>query len=306
MASVIVVGSIGGDVVARAPHLPAAGETVLGDSLERHPGGKGANQAAAAAAAGAPTRMVGRIGDDDAGRAQLAFLGGLGVDLSAVRVDLEAPTQTAIIVVDRSGCNSIVVVPGASGRVTAAEAAIADCGPGDVVLCQAEVPMTAVMAAFARGRERGALTLLNLAPAVTMPPGMSDLVDILVVNESEAEVVLSGDAEFSDEAALAAAALALTGHCQRAAVLTVGERGCVTAGSMGAVRLPALAVTAVDTTGAGDCFVGYLAAGLVAGDDLLGALRVATQAAALSVQRHGAGSSIPRRSELTLSGRPDL
>jgi ribokinase len=305
--SVVVLGSIGGDVVAVTDAHPSAGETVMGSSVHHFPGGKGANQAVAAARAGAPTVMVGRIGDDHAGRVQLELFESLGIDATAVITDPEAATQTAIIVVDTGGENRIVVVPGASGLVSPRDVATLKVSPGDIVVAQFETPQDAVIAAFRRARERGARTVLNAAPAQPPIEGLLDCTDILVVNETEASV-LSGRPLDSGAApeTVAAVARSLQTRPDQVIVITLGARGAVALSEDEIVAVDGHSVEAIDTTGAGDCFVGYLAAALHAGDSLTGALDLANRAGAVCVQTLGAGTSMPLRSEVeaaALTGR---
>ena len=304
MAQVIVVGSIGGDVVAITKHHPRGGETVLGSSVQFFPGGKGANQAVAAAYAGVATRIIGRIGEDPAGAEQLRSMNAAGIDTGAVRSVTSAPTQTAIIVVDEHGENTIVVIPGASGEVTADDGDAIPAAAGDVVVCQLEIPQIAVMAAFRRARSVGATTVLNAAPAALLHDGLMELTDVLVVNELEASLLLGrtlpvgAPMEF-----LVTAARALRAHPAQVVVLTVGHRGAVAVERDQVIEVGGRRVSVVDTTGAGDCFVGYLAAGLAEGQSLELAMHAANHAASLSVQRMGAGTSMPMRAELSAETR---
>ncbi len=284
-----MVGSINADVVAGAERHPAVGETVLGSTLDRHPGGKGANQAVAAAAAGAPTHLLGAVGDDDAGRWLRAFLDGRGVDTGGVvRLD-DRPTGTALIVV-AGGDNTIVVVPGANAGVTADGMGALGPAPGEVVVCQLEIPPSTVGAALRAARAAGATTVLNPAPAADVADEVLADADVIVVNETElAHLGRSGDPE--------TAIAALHRRGVTTVVLTRGPDGVLVDGA-GRFERAGLDVDVVDTTGAGDCFVGYLAAGMAAGLDLAGAVDRANVAAALSVTRAGAGPSMPTAAEV--------
>jgi len=291
--AVVVLGSIGGDVVALTDRHPQAGETVMGVSVHHFPGGKGANQAIAAARAGAETVMAGRIGDDDIGRMQRALFKSLNIDASNVKVDPSASTHTAVIVVDAQGENRIVVVPGASGLVTPTDVSWLSLKPNDILVAQFETPQDATLAAFLRAHSTGARTVLNAAPAQPVIPGLLECTDILVVNETEAAALsgraLSADAS-TDDVIDAARSLRRQGQI---IVVTMGARGAIAVSDKDLITVSGHPVEAVDTTGAGDCFVGYLAASLAAGEALEQAMELANRAGAVCVQTLGAGISMP-------------
>lgn len=267
MGRVVVLGSLNVDLVTRVERHPRPGETLLAEGLQRLAGGKGANQAVAAAAAGAPVVMVGAVGDDAGGAAYLERLRGLGVDVAGVAVRPGTPTGTALIAVDAAGENTILVVPGANGSVTADALDDLDLGPGDVLLLQLEVPHDTVAAAVRRAAERGARVVLNLAPYAALPDDVVALADPVVVNESEA------------------AQLAAATTSPRSLLVTLGADGA----RWGDLSLDAVAAPAVvDTTGAGDAFCGALAAGLARGDDDTAALEEALRAGAAAVAHEGA------------------
>jgi ribokinase len=293
--AVVVLGSIGGDVVAVTDRHPEAGETVMGSSVHHFPGGKGANQAIAAARAGAETVIAGRIGDDDTGRMQLALFQSLNIDASNVKVDPSASTHTAVIVVDAQGENRIVVVPGASGLVTPIDVAWLKLSPTDILVAQFETPQDAILAAFLRAHGTGARTVLNAAPAQPVIPGLLECTDVLVINETEAAALsgrdLAADAE-KDTVVEVARSLCREGQI---IVVTLGARGAIAVAGKDVVTVSGHAVEAVDTTGAGDCFVGYLAAALAAGEPLEQAMELANRAGAVCVQTLGAGTSMPLR-----------
>lgn len=300
MGRVVVVGSINADLVAHAPHLPAPGETVAGDGFARHPGGKGANQAIAAARAGVPTEMVGRVGDDPFGAELRAFLAAQGVDVAHVATT-PSPTGVALIVVDADGENSIVVVGGANAEVCEGDASGVSPGPGDVVVSQFETPVATTLAVFTAATAAGARTLLNPAPAAPVPDELLAVTDVLVVNEVELGQVAGTDlgATPGPDEVVAAARVVRHGHGEVAVVATLGAHGIVAvAEGEPIVRAAHPAAAVVDTTGAGDCFVGWVAAGLARGDALDAALDDALVAAALCVARPGAGSSMPTRAEV--------
>jgi len=283
---IAVVGSINLDIVVGVERHPAPGETVLGGDRVELPGGKGANQAVAAARLGAEVAFVGRVGDDDAGRRLRDGLAAEGVDVTHVRVDPDAPTGVALIAVDGAGENTIVVSPGANARVGAAdvEAAREVLAGAAVTLVQHEVPEDAVAAAIAAA---GGTVVLNPAPAraVVAP------VDVLVPNRGELEALAgrTGDP----------VALARSLDVARAVVVTLGDEGAVVVEGDRVERVPAPSVDAVDSTGAGDAFCGALAQALDAGADLVEAARRAARAASASVTKPGAQGGLPRAADLT-------
>lgn len=300
---VCVLGSINMDLVVRTPRLPRAGETILGGPYRTCPGGKGANQAVAAARAGARVSFIGAVGDDAHGAEMRRVLAADGVDLSRVRTVADEATGVALITVEEGGENTIVVASGANGRVgradvLAAEGTLAACG---VVLAQLEVPMEAVEAAAELASARGATFVLNAAPGAALPEALLARVGVLVVNRGEAALIAGGDAE---PEALARRLLAMgaaggAGAEERAVVVTLGAEGALLAVLDGGVaRVPAVRVRPVDTVGAGDCFVGVLAAELARGAPLAEGCRLASAAAALSTTRAGAIPSLPARAEV--------
>ena len=293
---VLVVGSLNQDLVVPVPRHPRPGETAIGGDLARHPGGKGANQAVAAARMGAAVRMVGRVGDDAFGRALIANLKREGVDTRGVRALAGVPTGVALITVDPRGENAIVVSPGANARLGPENLSPAEFTGARVVLLQLEVPLDAVREAARLGKEAGALVILNAAPAQKLPEELLALLDLLVVNEHEAAAILEAAPPETPEEALAQARTL----SQRVpvAVITLGERGLAYAGREDAGTLPAFPVQAVDTTAAGDAFVGALAAALAEGASLPDALRLGAAAGALAATQPGAQPSMPRRDEV--------
>ncbi|MFI8522986.1 ribokinase [Promicromonospora sukumoe] len=289
--TVVVVGSANVDLVVDVPRHPAGGETILGGDLRRTPGGKGANQAVAAArAGGAATTFVGALGRDESGELLLASLDGAGVRTDTVeRVD--APTGTALITVSPDGENAIVVAPGANSRVRVGAPQARRIAAADVVLAQLEIPLGTVTAA-ARERREGALFVLNAAPSRDLPDALWEQVDVLVVNEHEAGDLAGPGVEDASPEALAAALLERV----PAVVVTLGARGSLVA-RRGAelVRVPAAEVAVVDTTGAGDTYCGVLAAALARSGPagLAAAARLAGAAGALAVTRPGAQDAVP-------------
>jgi ribokinase len=288
----LVFGSINVDLVFRVPALPAAGETVLGDSYVTVPGGKGANQAVAAARAGAQVRMVGRVGSDGFAALSLAALRAAGVDTADVVADA-APTGCAVIGVDARGENQIIVASGANARVSADQVADALLGPDTTLVLQMEVPAAANAALIARARRRGARIVLNLAPALALPDEALRAVDAIVVNAAEARRLGAGLA-----AADKALPAALARRLDAMVVMTLGAEGAIAAGRAGAWRVGALPIAPVDTTGAGDAFVGVFAASLDAGLPPDAALHRASVAAGLACLNLGAQSSLPDRAAI--------
>jgi ribokinase len=270
--TVVVVGSINADLVVTVDRLPAAGETVIGGRFARHSGGKGANQAVAAARAGARVRFVGAVGDDDFGAAALEELQREGVDVSAVARLGDEPTGVALIAVDREGRNQIAVASGANARVDGA--GIGALHAGDVCLLGFEVPDAAVIAGARAAAEAGARIVLNPAPARPIPGALHRTCGVLNPNAGEAEA-LGGAREIA----------ARTGG---PVIVTLGADGALLLDGANETAIRAPAVDVVDTTGAGDAFNGVLAAGLAAGLELEDAARRAVEAATASVRVAGA------------------
>jgi ribokinase len=298
MGRVVVAGSINMDVVATADRHPRVGETVAGKEVLYFPGGKGANQAVAAAKLGAPTTLIGRLGADTFGQELRSFLAAQSVDLSLVRETGEAHTGTAIITLADAD-NTIVVVPGANGLVSADDVAAAEFTPGDIAVSQFEIPLPAIAAFFKRARAGGATTILNPAPARMVDAGLLGLVDILVLNETELGLLAKTTLHDSDEPArFAAAARSLRVSDEQTICVTLGRRGVLALVHGEPVVVPGRHVRAVDTTGAGDCFVGALAARLALGASVRDALGYANMAASICVQRMGAAPSMPTAAEI--------
>jgi ribokinase len=302
---VTVLGSLNMDISVTVPRLPEPGATVLGSAARFTPGGKGANQAVAAARLGAGVRMAGCVGDDDFGRRLLAALREEGVDHDGVRVTAGAPTGLAMISVDPAGENIITVAPGANHEVGAAEIAAAADGPADVLVICAEIPVPAIKAALTKTvltktvLTKAGRCILNLAPAPPEPDAAAIVaagVDWLVVNETEAGAVLGRPVRGLAEAGEAAAALLTAGA--RHAVVTAGAHGAALAGPDATDTVSAFRVDAVDTVGAGDTFVGALAVALAAGIPAAEAVRAAAAAAATAATRPGAQAGMPRPADI--------
>ena len=301
MGRVFVAGSINMDVVATASRHPRIGETVAGNAVRYFPGGKGANQAVAAAKLGAPTTLIGRIGKDAFGDQLKTFLAAQGIDLTFVRETAGVHTGTAIITVANAD-NTIVVIPGANATVTAAEVAAPTLAKGDIAVSQFEIPLPTISAFFKRARAGGATTILNPAPATQFDAELLDLVDILILNETELGFLTKAELRDTDDDArfIEAARLLQTGK-DKIVCVTLGRRGVLALIDGKPLIVPGRAVKAVDTTGAGDCFVGAVAAQLAGGKSIGDALDYANVAASICVQRMGAAPSMPTAAEVELA-----
>jgi ribokinase len=298
MGRVFVAGSINMDVVATAERHPRIGETVTGDAVLYFPGGKGANQAVAAAKLGAPTTLIGRLGKDAFGDELKAFLTAQGVDLSFVQQTSEAHTGTAVITMANAD-NTIVVIPGANALVSAADVAGPAFARGDIAISQFEIPLPTISAFFERAGAAGATTILNPAPAIESKRELLDLVDILILNESELGFLTKTELHDSDDhARLIEALRSLPISKDKTVCVTLGKRGVLALVDGKPLIIPGHAVKAVDTTGAGDCFVGAVAAQLAAGTSIHEALHYANAAASICVQRMGAAPSMPSAAEV--------
>ncbi len=297
MSRIVCVGSMNMDIAAYSTTLPRPGETVFGSTLTSSPGGKGLNQAVAARRLGASVAFVGNLGRDDTGDAVAAFLDAEGIDTNGIgRVD-GVPSGAAIILIDAKSENAIVVIPGAN--MVWQQGALDDLqlSGGDIVIAQFEVPDAVIIDAFERAHKAGARTILNAAPARAMPERLLPLVDILVVNETELAATCSKTIDGSDIAAVAGAAASLSSP-RLAVIATLGSAGAVVAAGGTTVRIAGVAVKAIDTAGAGDCFIGALAAALARGEGLQQAAAFANRAASISVTRKGTAIAMPFAREL--------
>jgi ribokinase len=295
---VFVAGSINMDVVATADRHPKVGETVAGKAVLYFPGGKGANQAVAAAKLGAPTTLIGRLGSDAFGRELRAFLAAQGIELAFVTDTADAHSGTALITVANAD-NTIVVVPGANGLVSADDIGAAVMAKRDVAVSQFEIPLPTIAAFFRQARAAGATTILNPAPAVKFGRELLDLVDVLVLNETELGLLIGTELrDTDDDARFVEAVQLLPSNPKQIVCVTLGRRGVLAMIEGKASLVPGRAVKAVDTTGAGDCLVGALAAQLAGGKTIRDALAYANTAASICVQRMGASPSMPTAAEV--------
>lgn len=298
-AKVVVVGSLNMDLVARAERLPRGGETLAGDSFFTVPGGKGANQAVAAARLGASVAMVGNVGDDAYGLQLRQALEVEGIDCRAVTACDGVSSGVALIVVDAASQNAIVIIPGGNGLLTPDSVQRFDAllQSAEVVICQLEVPPATVAWTLARGRELGKTVILNPAPATgPLPAGWFANIDYLIPNESEAQALTGLPVTDLDSARKAAEKLRQLGA--KKVIVTLGAQGALFVGESGSQHFPATPVKPLDTTAAGDTFVGGFAASLSRGLEEGEAIICGQRAAAISVTRSGAQPSIPYLAEL--------
>jgi ribokinase len=293
MADVFVLGSINQDFVLKVERRPQPGETVTNAELSTHNGGKGANQAAAAALLGASVAFLGRVGVDEFGEPLVQALQEKGIDTSLVKRVSDASTGAAFITVTPDGENAITVAPGANRSLTPEDADAASDAIQDarVLVAQMEIPVKSVLRAVEIAAERGTRALVNLAPTFEVPPELLKRLDPLVVNEHEAAFLLGSKVGGVDGALSAAPELLSLGP--RSAVITVGSAGAVVANDESAKHLPAPEVDVVDTTGAGDAFVGALAVRLAHKASLEDAVAYAVRAGAAAVTKEGAQGALP-------------
>jgi len=292
--TVVVCGSLNMDVIVQSKRRPLAGETLLDGKVSFLPGGKGSNQAIAAARLGATTAMLGAVGNDVFGKTLRDVLADNGVDAAGVKVVRGATTGVAVIQV-AEGDNAITGAAGANARF-ATPMVGRKPRKGEIWVAQFETPLSTTEAVFRRARAAGARTILNLAPMVRHPKRLLKLVDIAVLNEIELAQATGIKITAANSQAVIAAACRKLGPTT--VIATLGGRGLVMVSPDGVVALPAFKARVVDTTGAGDCFVGALAARLVSGASILDAARYANAAAACSVERLGATPSMPTPKEV--------
>jgi ribokinase len=298
MSSVVVVGSVNCDHRLVVADFPAPGQTIMSIESSLGPGGKGANQAVAVARAGAKTTMVACVGDDIAGRDLLAVLKQAGVDTSRIRVQPNTPTGAAYVMVNKAGENCIIVAPGANETLTAqiADPALDRLQPGDFVMLQLEIPFYLVESAIFKAHAKQATVVMNVSPVDERVRPCLGLIDVLVVNETELLAVAAILGVVGADTAETAKAVAA--KLDNLVVCTTGAEGAMAATNKEFWQVAAPAVTAVDTTGAGDTFTGYLVAELAKGTPMQQALGRATAAASLSVTKAGAIPAIPMAAEV--------
>ncbi|WP_051229084.1 ribokinase [Paludibacterium yongneupense] len=298
---IVVVGSLNMDLVLSAARCPEAGETLTGHGFAVHPGGKGANQAIACARLGAPVAMVGRLGQDGFAATLRQGLLDAGIDADAVGTDPSLASGTAMIIVEDSGQNRILLAPGANAAlsVAAIDAEAERIAQAALLVLQLEVPFACVERAIAIAADAGVPILFNPAPAAALDAGLIAKIDYLVVNETEAALI-AGHAVIDRASATIAAGILLSMGA-RHVLLTLGAEGALVADGAGVRHYPAFPTTVVDTTAAGDTFIGGLAAALIEGATLDRAVRLGMAASAICVSRPGAQPSIPFRAEVVLA-----
>jgi ribokinase len=310
MADILVVGSLNADLVVRTSHFPQPGETISGGDLQIIPGGKGANQAVASARQGVSVSMVGRVGIDSFGPELINNLKQNNVNTSYVQADSQAATGTAIIVVDANGQNSIVLSPGGNGRVSSADLANIPFSDYKLLLLQLEIPIEAVFAAAQRARENGLRSLLNPAPAYALPDELITLPDFILPNESELSLLTSQPVRDVSSAENAAKVLLERGA--QNVIVTLGGNGALIVTGTQVIHVDAYKVDVVDTTAAGDAFIGGFAAKLLESDGamaplsemqeqalaLQNAVRYGCACGALATTKFGAQPSLPTKEEV--------
>jgi len=292
---IIVFGSLNMDLVVRVERAPRGGETLRGLGFMTNPGGKGANQAVACARQGASVAMVGCVGDDDFGKALRDALAADGIDVTNVR-EAGGSTGVAVVMVDAEGENRITLVPGANELLKADPEVLGRAVASQFLLLQFEVPMPEVVLAAKTMHARGAIVVLNPAPVRQLPDELWSLVDTIVMNEIEAAELAGVPVAFAADAAKAAFLVRRRGPST--AIVTLGSQGVVVADDAGCRHFAAIAVETVDTTAAGDTFIGAMCAARVAGESIDSAVMRGIRAATLCVTRAGAQASIPRLHEL--------
>ncbi|HET9912398.1 MAG TPA: ribokinase [Anaerolineales bacterium] len=306
MPDILVVGSMNADLVIRAPRFPQPGETISGEDLQIIPGGKGANQAIAAARQGASVAMVGRVGNDNFGLELINNLKRNNVDASHVQVDSETATGTAIIIVDTNGQNSIILSPGGNGKMSPADLDNVSFSDHRLLLLQLEIPSEAVFSAAQRAKEGGLRVLLNPAPACSLPDELISLSDFILPNETELSLLTNQPV--NDLASAGKAARNLIERGAQNVIVTLGANGALIVSGKQVTHVNTYQVDVVDTTAAGDAFIGGFAAKLLESDGspssmqeqalaLQNAVRYGCACGALAVTKFGAQPSLPTREE---------
>jgi ribokinase len=295
MPNILVAGSLNADLVVRAPRFPQPGETISGEDLQVIPGGKGANQAVAAARLGANVSMLGRVGRDNFGDFLLDNLKSNHVDTTLVQRD-DASTGTATIIVDGNGQNSIVLSPGANGKVTPADVDSASFLHHDLLLLQLEIPTLTVLSAAQRARDNGLRVILNPAPAKPLPDELIALADFLIPNETELSLLTGVDVK--DIPSVEKAARVLLAKGSQKVIVTLGSKGALIVNRETSTLVDTYHVDVVDTTAAGDAFIGGFASVLDSANSLADAVRFGCACGALATTKFGAQPSLPTKDEV--------
>lgn len=295
MANVVVVGSLNADLVVKSPRFPQPGETISGEDLQIIPGGKGANQAVAAARQGVKTSMIGRVGSDSFGPFLLENLKSNQVDTSHV-LQTDSATGTAIIVVDANGQNSIVLSPGANGKVTPADVDSASFADFGLLLLQLEIPTPTVLRAAQRAHEHGLQVILNPAPAKPLPHELLANVDILIPNESELSLLTGLPVNDVSSAEMAAKEILKQGV--QTVIVTLGSKGALLVTASQVTHVNTYKVDVIDTTAAGDAFIGGFASAMLSGKSLEDSVRYGCACGALATTKFGAQPSLPTKTEV--------
>lgn len=300
-SKIAVIGSSNTDMVVRTPHFPAPGETILGGEFLMNAGGKGANQAVAAARSGGEVFFIGKVGSDIFGKNSIKNIKKEGIDVSGISTDPEAASGVAQIIVDEKGENSIVVAPGANQKLSREDIDNAEdqIRQADILLMQLEIPVDTILYAANKAHRLGKKVILNPAPATQLPDDLFTSLYMITPNENETELLTN--IKVTDESSAAEAAKSLKNRGVRNVIITMGSKGAYVYTDELKQMVPAFDVQAVDTTAAGDCFNGALAVELSRGMDMIESVQYANRAASIAVTRPGAQASLPNREEVESS-----